>query len=177
MPSTRGVGSGYVMKRWLPVILVFSALAGLACSNETNSAEPLATDGQTVGSTPIASSAPTPIADTKARAAEAVLPAATEASSRAYRDPLSGELTTPPRNSVNPLPSPGLALSRSVDTSSDGLVEIQTRDGVKVDLQGRFSSARFATLTPDGRVVVSDGVPSEPSSVSDGAQTARRDER
>ena len=45
------------------------------------------------------------------------------------------------------------ALSRMVNTSSEGLTETVTRDGtVIVDLQGRFQSAMVATIGPDGKL-------------------------
>ena len=71
---------------------------------------------------------------------------------RAYYDPVTGEVGTPPPG----LPRPAEALSvRRSSTSAEGLVEVpgQTAGGgVTVKLQGRFQSAVRARVEPDGSV-------------------------
>lgn len=63
----------------------------------------------------------------------------------------------PERGSINENPQISRemaeALSRMVNTSSEGLEEQRLPDGtVIVDLQGRFQSAVVATIGPDGKV-------------------------
>jgi len=48
------------------------------------------------------------------------------------------------------------ALNELVNTSHEGLVEVQTDQGVGIDLKDRFRSAPVATIDADGQLVVQD---------------------
>ncbi len=102
--------------------------------------------------------------------AEPAPPAAPRGSAglRAYVDPQTGELTTPPegrRPDRVPPPRPEFS------TSSEGLVEIVDPvpgRGVTVDLQGRFRSLLTATVGPDGKATIRHETP-----CADGADSKR----
>jgi len=59
-------------------------------------------------------------------------------------------------NSVKLEPEIQQALRKMINTSSEGLVEEKTENGVSVDLQGRFQTVPVATITTDGEVEVRD---------------------
>ena len=48
------------------------------------------------------------------------------------------------------------AVNEIVNTSSEGLVEVQTDDGAVVDLKGRFRSVPVATIGADGEITIID---------------------
>ena len=48
------------------------------------------------------------------------------------------------------------AVNKIVNTSSEGLIEVQTKDGVVVDLEGRFQSVPVAVIGKDGEVTIKD---------------------
>ena len=87
---------------------------------------------------------------------------------RAFVDPQTGELTTPPAGGPpDDVPAPRSALS----TSDEGLVEItdpRPGRGVRVGLRGRFRSSLTATVGPDGKVRIRHETP-----CADGADSKR----
>jgi len=77
------------------------------------------------------------------------------AAQRIYRDPVTGEFTTPPPGFVEEIP-PQFQQTPGANTSDQGLEVVTHPDGSQsVDLQGRFQSTVFATIDPDGRIDVS----------------------
>jgi hypothetical protein len=48
------------------------------------------------------------------------------------------------------------AINELVNTSHEGLVEVETNQGVSVDLKGRFRTAPVATINEKGELVVQD---------------------
>jgi hypothetical protein len=48
------------------------------------------------------------------------------------------------------------AVNKIVNTSSEGLTEVQTENGVLVDLEGRFQSVPVATIGKDGKATIKD---------------------
>lgn len=48
------------------------------------------------------------------------------------------------------------AVNEIVNTSSEGLTEVQTENGVVVDLEGRFQSVPVATIGADGEISITD---------------------
>ena len=145
MRGTKSVGVSYGVTRCQPIGLAFVVfLSMLGCAESQNELlEPIGSG----------SAEPSTLETSDA----ALRPSAY----RAYRDPVTGELTAAPDQSASPLQAPAISLSRSLSRSSDGLVQVQTGDGVKVDLQGRFMSARVATLAADGSIVVGEGLPAD----------------
>lgn len=100
-------------------------------------------------------------------------PPQNQAGYRAYIDPDTGQLTSPPtpqaRKSLPLNPNEQNAMS----TSHTGLSQENIPGkGVKLNLQGRFQSSTFATIEDSGEVSIShskDGNPS-PIDVQDGFQ-------
>ena len=77
------------------------------------------------------------------------------AAQRIYRDPVTGEFTTPPPGFVDELPQQ-FQQTPGASSSDQGLEVITHPDGSQsVDLQGRFQSTVFATIDPDGHIDVS----------------------
>lgn len=75
------------------------------------------------------------------------------AAQRIYRDPVTGEFTTPPAG-VQEIPQQ-FQQTPGGDTSAEGLDVVTHPDGSKsVDLQGRFQSTVFATIDKDGHIDV-----------------------
>ncbi len=102
-----------------------------------------------------AEEAPAPVTEaTRATPATSALPDRARLASglRAFVDPQTRALVVPPPSKVRALElSP--ALQQAFSTSSAGLVEVRLPDGtVKVNLEGRFMSATFATIGEDGTV-------------------------
>ncbi len=70
---------------------------------------------------------------------------ASQAASRAYRNPVTGELTVPP---------PGASARSGRSTApTPPPVEVQMPDGIKTRVRGRFMSANVVRLHPDGTLV------------------------
>lgn len=83
---------------------------------------------------------------------------------RAYIDPETGELTSPPE--IQETTSERLHLSpeemNAMSTSSDDLVEEPLPGGgYMIDLQGRFQSSVFATVDKSGKTIISHTPPKE----------------
>ncbi len=87
----------------------------------------------------------------------------------AYIDPETGRLIeAPPADSTNVL-RVDAAFAAGLSTSDDGLVEEVLPDGtVKVNLQGRFQSASFATVQPDGSIAIRHAGSAAPPAAADG---------
>ncbi len=88
----------------------------------------------------------------------------------AYIDPETGRLTeAPPADGTNVLRADA-AFAAGLSTSDAGLVEEVLPDGtVKVNLQGRFQSASYATVLPDGSIAVRHAEGAVPAAAATGA--------
>ena len=91
---------------------------------------------------------------------EGVVPG--RAGSRAFIDPETGRLTTPPPTKSAEGTPLDLELREALRTDDTGLVSVQSPipgGGVEMDLEDRFRSTVFATLDGDGSIVLSHEMP------------------
>jgi hypothetical protein len=94
---------------------------------------------------------------------------------RVHIDPATGKPFTPPA-AERAVPA-GSWLERAMSSSGAGLEEVRLPNGaVRVNLQGRFMNALFATIGPDGKLVVGHEPPASLAGAAAGASAAEEAE-